>query len=94
MKKSDWRYRLLKWWAVRICKIPFTVEFTPPDQDELYATGFAWSPAAANRMRGDDMLIERLQRAENAARVAGGSRKARRMMNAAAKRAAKKELKS
>lgn len=94
MKRSDWRYKFLLWWAVRVCRIPFTVNFTPPDQDQLYATGFAWTPAAAERMRGSDHLIERVQRAETAAKVAGGSRKARRMMNAAAKRAAKKELKS
>lgn len=92
MIKTHWKYRLLIWYATRILKVPFIVNFTPEEMDELYAVGFAWTPAAANRMRGDDMLIEKLQDAQKVAAVAGGSRKARRLVNAAAKRAAKKEL--
>lgn len=92
MKKTQWRYRLLIWAAKRIVRVPIIVDFTPEHMDDVYAVGFAWSPQAANRMRGDDMLVERLQNAETAASMATGSRRARRIANAAAKRAAKKEL--
>lgn len=93
MKKSHWKYRFLIWYAHRILKVPIVVNFTPDWMDELFAVGFAWSPQAANRMRGDDLLAEKIQNANAAAAAAAGSRKARRIINAAAKRAAKKELK-
>lgn len=93
MQKTDWRLRFLVWWARRICKVPFIVNFTPEWMDEFYAVGFAASPQAANRMRGDDMLIERIQQAETAAMALKGTRKGRRVMNRAAKRAAERQAK-
>lgn len=93
MNKNSWKMRVLMFWAVKVCRIPFTVNFTPPDHDEFYAVGFAWTPAAANRMRGDDMLIERLNQAQAVATTATTSRSARRMMNRAAKKAAEQERK-
>lgn len=94
MKKTNWRYRFLIWFARRILRVPIIVNFTPDWMDEVFAVGFAWSPAAATRMRGDDLLAEKLQDAQAAAAVHAGSRKARRVVNAAARRAAKKELKN
>lgn len=93
MNKKHWKYRFLIWYARRILRVPIIVNFTPDWMDELFAVGFAWSPQAANRMRGDDLLAEKIQNANAAAAAAAGSRKARRIINAAAKRAAKKELK-
>lgn len=92
MKKTHWKYRFLIWYAKRILRVPIIVNFTPGWMDELYGVGFAWSPQAATRMRGDDLLAEKLKDAQAAAAVHAGSRKARRIINAAAKRAAKKEL--
>ncbi len=94
MKKSNWRYRFLIWYAARVLRVPIIVNFTPEWMDELFAVGFAWSPAAASRMRGDDLLAEKLKDATAAQNAAAGSRKARRIINAAAKRAAKKETRS
>lgn len=94
MKKTHWKYRFLIWYARHVLKVPIVVNFTPSWMDELFAVGFAWSAQAANRMRGDDLLAEKLQDASAAAAVNAGSRKARRIVNAAAKRAAKKELES
>lgn len=91
MNKNHWRIRFLLWVARRIVRVPIIVNFTPEDMADMYAVGFAWTPQAASRMRGDDLLVQRLQNAEAAARLATGSRKARRIANAAAKRAAKKE---
>ena len=91
MNKTNWRYRFLIWYARKILRVPIIVNFTPDWMDELFAVGFAWSPAAADRMRGDDLLAEKLKNAQAAANVAAGSRKALRIINAAAKRAAKKE---
>lgn len=91
MKKTHWKYRLLIWIGKHVVKVPIVVNFTPDWMDDVYAVGFAWSPQAADRMRGDDMLAEKLKNAQAAQNVALGSRKARRVVNAAAKRAAKKE---
>lgn len=91
MKKTHWKYRLLIWYAHHVLRVPIIVNFTPEWMDELFAVGFAWSPAAATRMRGDDLLAEKLKDATAAQNVALGSRKARRVVNAAARRAAKKE---
>lgn len=93
MKKTSWKYRFLLWFARRVMHVPIIVNFTPDWMDDVYAVGFAWSPAAADRMRGDDLIAEKLKDAQAAAAVHAGSRKARRIVNAAAKRAAKKELK-
>lgn len=92
MKKTHWKYRFLMWFAQRILRVPFIVNFTPDWMDELYAVAFAWSPQAAERVRGNDMLIEKLKAAQTAAKTASGSRAARRLVNRAARRAAKKEL--
>ena len=92
MKKTSWKHRLLVWYARRVYKVPFIVDFTPEWMDDVFAVGFAWSPEAANRMRGDDRLIERARAAEAAASMARNSRSARRMANRAARKAAKKEL--
>lgn len=93
MLKTDWRLRVLMWWAVKVCRIPFTVNFTPPDHDQFYGVGFAANAQAADRMRGDQMLIERLQAAQAALETATGTRKGRRIMNAGAKRAAREAVK-
>lgn len=93
MKKSALRYRFLLWYAKRILRVPIIVNFTPDEMQELFGVGFAWSPEASRRMQGNDYLIDRMQRAEQVASVSTGSRKARRLVNQAAKRAAKKELK-
>ena len=93
MKKTHWKYRFLIWYAHRILKVPIVVNFTPDFMDELYGVGFAWSPEAAQRMRGSDRLIERVKNAEAAAHMATGSRSARRLANRAARRAGEKELK-
>jgi hypothetical protein len=90
--KDDWRIRLLLWVARRIVKVPIIVDFTPEDMKTVYAIGFAWTQFAADRMRGDDMLIERARRAEALANINAGSRKVRRTMNRAATKAAKREL--
>lgn len=91
MKKTHWKYRLLIWIAKRVVRVPIIVNFTPEHMDDLYAVGFAWTPGAAERMRGNDMLIERAQRAEAAAYMASGTRSARRLANRAARRAAERE---
>lgn len=92
MKKTALRYRFLIWYAKRILRVPIIVNFTPEHMEELFGVGFAWSPEASRRMQGNDYLIARMQKAEAVAGVASGSRKARRLVNQAAKRAAKKEL--
>lgn len=88
MEKRHWKFKLFRWYAEKILRVPFIIDFTPANYENVFAIGFAWTPQAANRMRGDDMLIERLQKAEAAARAAGGTRAARRIVNRAAKRAA------
>lgn len=93
MKKTDLRFRIWLWWAAKIVKIPYKVDFDLPDDTELYAVGFAWSEEAANRVRGNDALIEQIQEARTAAVAASGSRTGRRIMNRAARRAAKEAQK-
>lgn len=90
MKKSALRYRFLLWYAKRILRVPIIVNFTPDEMEQLFGVGFAWSPEASRRMQGNDNLIARMQRAETLAGISTGSRKARRLVNQAAKRAAKK----
>jgi hypothetical protein len=92
VKKTNWKYRLLIWWAQKVLHVPFIVNFTPEDHEDLYAVAFAWSPQAAERVRGNDMLIERLKAAQTAAKAASGTRTGRRLINRAARRAAQKEL--
>lgn len=93
MKKNHWKLRLLIWYCRRILKVPYLVNFTPAEHEDVYAWGLAWSEAAAQRLRGDDRLIERVKRAESMAVAMSGSRKGRKTMNRAARRAAEKELK-
>lgn len=88
MNKTHWKYRLLIWYAHKVLHVPIVVNFTPEHMDNLYAVGFAWSAGAAQRMRGNDMLLERTRTAETLAKTNLGGRKARRAMN----RAAKKEV--
>jgi hypothetical protein len=90
MKKTNWKYRFIIWWAQRVLHVPFIVNFTPEDHDDLYAVAFAWTPGAADRVRGNDMLIERAQRAESLAKANLMSRSGRRAINRAAKREARK----
>ena len=90
MKKTNWKYRLLIWWAQHVLHVPFIVNFTPEEHEDLYAVAFAWTPGAADRVRGNDMLIERAQRAEALAKSNLGGRAARRAINRAAKREARK----
>lgn len=91
MNKNHWKYRFLIWYAHRVLRVPIIVNFTPDEMDELYGVGFAWSPEAAQRMRGSDRLIERTQRAEAAMVAMSGSRRGRKAMNRAARRQLEKE---
>lgn len=91
LKRSDWRYRLWVWFARRILNFPFTVNFTPPEQNEVYAIGFATSKPAADRMRGDDLLIERLNQANLQIAALTGNRKGRRNLKRVAKAALKEK---
>lgn len=93
LKKTDWRFRIWRWFAWRILKFPFTVNFTPEDMDEVYAIGFATSKRASDRMRGDDLLIERLNQANAQIAALSGSRKGRRAMQQVARNAIRKESK-
>lgn len=93
MKKNHWKLRLLIWYARRVLKVPFIVNFTPDEHEDVYAWGFAWSEGAAQRMRGDDRLIERARAAESMAVAMSGKRAGRKALNRAARRAAEKELK-
>ncbi len=36
MKKSNWRYRFLIWYAARVLRVPIIVNFTPEWMDELF----------------------------------------------------------
>lgn len=89
LKRSSWKYKIWVWFAVRILKFPFTVNFTPPGEDEVYAIGFATSHKASDRMRGDDLLIERLNMANAQIAALSGNRKGRRNMKRVAKAALK-----
>lgn len=91
MKLTSLRYRFLLWFARRICRITYTINFNKPDSDEFYAVAFADSPGAADRVRGNDMLIERLNQANATIAALSGNRKSRRLLKAAARGAAKKE---
>lgn len=94
MKTTSVKYRFLLWFARRICRIPFTINFNKPDSDEFYAVAFAATPAAADRVRGDDMLIERLRQANAQIAALSGNRKGRRVMRQVARGAIRKESKS
>lgn len=89
MKTTDLKYRFLLWWARRICRIPFTVNFNKPDSDEFYAVGFAATPAASDRLNGDQLLMQRLEAANQTIAALSGTRKSRRLLKQAAKGAAK-----
>lgn len=91
MKLTSLKYRFLLWFARRICKIPFTINFNKPDSEDFYAVAFAATPAAADRVRGNDMLIQRLNRANATIAALSGNRKSRRLLKQAARGAAKKE---
>ena len=91
LKLTDRRYRLLLWFARRICRIPYTVKFDKPGSAYFYAVAFAATPGAANRVRGNDMLIERLKQAETINQAMAGNRKGRRAIARVAKNALKKE---
>lgn len=90
MKKTDWRYRTWLFWAGRILKIPYKVDFDLPEDTELYAVGFAWSQEAADRMRGNDILIDQLEQTRDIASGLAGTRKGRRAIKRIAKKAAEK----
>ncbi len=76
MRKTDWRFRLWCFFAIRILKVPYTVNFTPPDSDQIVGIGFAWSAEVAARMQANYATPpQRPNRAQrralnNAARVA------------------------
>lgn len=89
MKNTSIRYKFLLWFAKNICRIQFTVKFDKPGSDEFYAVAFADSPAAADRVRGNDMLIEKLRVAEAHIAALSGNRKGRRNMKRVAKAALK-----
>lgn len=93
MKITSWKYRFLLWFARRICRIPFTVKFDKPDSDEFYGVAFAATPAAAERVRGSDYLIEQLRQANVQIAALSGNRKGRRAMRQVARGAIKKESK-
>lgn len=93
MNKNHWKLRFLLWYCRRILKVPFLINFTPDEHEQVYAWGLAWSEGAAQRLRGDDRLIERVRAAESMAVAMSGKRAGRRAMNRAARRAAEKELK-
>ena len=88
MKRTSWKFKVLLFWAIKVCKIPFTVNFTPPDSEDFYGIGFAANEQAATRMRGDDFLLERVRAADAMIAALKGTRKSRRMLNSAAKKAA------
>lgn len=88
MNKNHWKVRFLLWYARRILRVPVIVNFTPEEMADIYAVGFAWSPEAAQRIRGDDRLIERLKAAEAKVAALSGTRRGRRIVNRAAQKAA------
>jgi len=81
MNKSHWKLRLFTWYANHILKVPFIVNFTPPDMTNMYAIGFAWTPGARDRMMGNEMLINRLKNAEALAQALSTTRSGRRQTN-------------
>lgn len=93
MNTTSLRYRFMLWYARQVLRIPFTVNFNKPDSDEFYAVAFAATPAAADRVRGDDLLIERLAQANAQIAALSGSRKGRRAMKLVARSAIRKEAK-
>lgn len=92
MKKSNYKYKFLVFYCKKVLKVPILVDFTPEHMDTLYGLGLAWNIKAAERMKGNDGLAQRLILAEQKlAQVQGlalGTRKARRLANRIAKKVA------
>lgn len=89
MKNTSIKYRFLLWFAKKVCAVQYTVKFDKPGSDEFYAVAFAATPGAANRVRGNDMLVEKLRIAESQIAALSGTRSARRNMKRVAKAAMK-----
>ncbi len=80
MNKQSWRIRLLIFIAIKLCKSQYTVNYTPPENDEMVGIAFAWNVETAQKMVARFSEIPMPQTL---------TRKQRRALNAAAKRAAK-----
>lgn len=78
MRKDSRKYRLWIWFAVNVLRAPYTVDFTPPDSDVVVGIGFAWNRADAERMQANYTIAPPIP-----------SRRQRRAINSAIKKAAK-----
>ena len=87
MKRSDWKYKLWLWWAIKVLRVPFTVNFTHPEDPNVYGIGFAWTEEQARNMRGDVALRHENAQLQQRIQALSGTRKGRRIMNSAAKKA-------
>lgn len=91
MRKNTLKMRFFIWYAMKILKAPYFLNFTNPAEDNTDGLGFAWTPEMAERMRGGPILEGKLREAQ--ARISllqKGDRRTRRMINRAAKREAEK----
>lgn len=79
MKKRSWRFRFFVWYAKYILLAPYTVDFTPPESENLIGIGFAFSTETAQRMQANYTTLPPRP-----------TRAARRAMKRAFKRAAEK----
>lgn len=50
MKKNHWKIRVMMWWAERIVKVPYFVNFTPPSEENMVGMGFGWNPEITQKM--------------------------------------------
>lgn len=66
--KRSKRFRFFVWFAVRVLRAPYTVDFTPPENDNVAGIAFTWDKETAVRMRANYMTLP--QRPTRAARRA------------------------
>lgn len=80
MNKNSWKVRIWLWWALKVIKAGYTINFTRPESPEMQGVGFAWDKDTALAMQANYVGPQKPTRAT------------RRALNRAAKKAATKEL--
>jgi hypothetical protein len=84
MKKNSWKFRVWVWLGMRWLKIPYRINFTPPDSEYFVGMGFAANQPTAERLAGN---------VETHLKIDNPNRATRKALNRAAAKAARKMAK-
>lgn len=88
-------FKAWQWYAKRVLKIPFVLQFTPPPGDRIMGVTFAWSMEYRDAVKNCFISVQQAQALEMQLRqsieiidgLKSGNRGARRTLNRAVKKA-------